>query len=995
MADNSAERPSRLEGSRNPVAIVHEGFFVYANQAFLDRLSYKSFDDLAAVPLLDLVEQRDHELLREHLDAAKRSAGTDKNHPQTRLTLRRADDLPVVVDCTSFRTRHAGEDCVQLTLSSREEKTLQGQLRALPWRQYASVLFLFLFTVLPSSLLLRLNIDNSPYAYFPDDEPAVVLDRELRTHFPNDQVFVLMFEGVALFSDGFIQAYDELSRALTRNPAIAQVIGITTQDHIAGSQDEFIVEKLIDARNLDDSRASERQQRIAEDRLSQGALMSDDGSALAMVVVPEDAANSLERLALQDMLEDEIEKARLTGYLHAVAGQIPVDVAQLRSMLRDNMIFIPVTVGIGLALIWLLFRRWLAVMLAGVAIGVVVNCTVAIYVILNQPFTLISSIIPPLLSALTVAALVHLFNAMFLASRRGLQGAARVARALREVELPARFATLTTAAGLASLASSSIVPIKTFGLISAAGTGIIYLVVYRVLPNIIARWDRRNWPRTKVGSAAIDNLVGALFHTGMRYPGWVTAGILLALVVATPQLGKVVVETNMQEFFDYDHPIREDTRKVDEKLLGTMPVSVIFNSAERGGLKSPATLRIVGTFGRWAESQPEIDRAFGLTDFIEEMHWAFHAEKPEYRVLPDDERLISQYLLIYDGDDIYDFVDRDFQHSQVALNLNVHSANEITEVLDRIRAWLHENAGDQVEWEIAGVGRLFADMEELLVTGQTWSLLGALVLVFLLMLYLFRSVAAAALCMIPNMSPILLVFIIMGATGIWLDMATAMIASVAVGIAVDDTIHVFHGFRHRLDKGIDATVALARSYREAGRAVVVTTIILSAQFLILVFSDFVPTRNFGLLTTIGLFAALVFDLMLLPALLMIFYGNNSPVARTIARLRGNKPERIADETLGIDDIGFDRDLWTAERKVALVREILAGRADSASAARDHALPEDEVRRWIRRAERGINEALGGTSSSPRRDPEKVRALARAYKRLQHENRELKAKQQDT
>ncbi|MCB1801847.1 MAG: MMPL family transporter, partial [Gammaproteobacteria bacterium] len=655
MADNSAERPSRLEGSRNPVAIVHEGFFVFANQAFLDRLSYKSFEDLAAVPLLDLVEDRDHERLREHLDAAKRSAGTDRSHPQTRLTLRRADDLPLVTDCTSFRTRHAGEDCVQLTLSSRDEKTLQGQLRALPWRQYASVLFLFLFTVLPSSLLLRLNIDNSPYAYFPDDEPAVVLDRELRTRFPNDQVFVLMFEGVALFSDGFIQAYDGLSRKLERNEAISQVIGITTQDHIAGSQDEFIVEKLIDVRHLDDSRPPQRQQRIADDQLSHGALMSDDGSALAMVVVPEDAANSLERLALQDLILHEIEQARLTGYLNAMAGQIPVDVAQLRSMLRDNMIFIPATVGIGLALIWWLFRRMIAVMLAGVAIGVVVNTTVAIYVLFNQPFTLVSSIIPPLLSALTVAALVHLFNGLFLASKRGFTGTDRVARALTEVNRPALFAALTTAGGLASLATSPIVPIKIFGLISAVGTLLIYVVVFRILPNIIVRWDKAAWPDVRGAAGIVDRVVGVLYRTGIRYPAWVIGLTLAILAAGAPQIANVKVETNLQEFFDYDHPIRQDTRYIDDNLIGTMPVSIIFDAAARDGLTEPAVLQQIAAFQEWIEQQPEIDRSFGLPDFVQEMHWAFNAEDPAFRTLPDNRQLISQYLLIYDGEDIYDF----------------------------------------------------------------------------------------------------------------------------------------------------------------------------------------------------------------------------------------------------------------------------------------------------------------------------------------------------
>lgn len=990
-------QPVGLANSHCPAAIVHEGFFVYANPAFLDRLGYRALDDLQAVPLLDLVDDRDHARLREHLDAAKRAAGTDRHPPGARLTLRRADDLPLVADLTSFRTRFAGEDCLQLNLQTRVDRTLRGRIGALPWRHYLSVLFLILFTILPSSLLLRLNINNTPYVYFPDDEPAVVLDRELRERFPNDQVIVLMFEGVALFSDGFLEAYDGLAQRLRRLPEVQKVVGVTTQDHIAGSEDEFIVEPLIDVRRLDESRPQARRQRIADDRLSQGALMAADGSALALVVIPNEIANSLERLAVEEAVRSEVTAARLGGYLSAVAGQIPVDVAQLRSMLRDNMIFIPATVTVGLLLIWWLFRRWIAVMLAGVAIGVVVNSTVAIYVLLDQPFTLISSIIPPLLSALTVAALVHLFNAVFLASRRGQGGPGRVARALREVERPARFAALTTAAGLASLATSPIVPIKAFGLISAAGTGLIYLVVYHVLPNLLARWDRRPWPRTEGGAALVDGLVGVLYRTGMRHPAWVTGGILAAIALGAPQIGKVTVETNLQAFFHPGHEIRQQTAHVDEKLVGTMPVSVIFDATERGGLQQPAALGLMRDFERWAEDQPEIDRAFGLADFVEEMHWAFNAEQPAFRAIPADAQVIAQYLLIYDGDDIYDFVDRDFQHSQVTLNLNVHSANEIEAVLDRVRAYLQDHVGDQLRWEIAGVGRLFADMEELLVAGQTYSLLGALLLIYLCMLFLFRSPAAAALCMIPNLSPILLIFIIMGIAGIWLDMATAMIASVAIGIAVDDTIHVYHGFRTRLAQGTGPVLALARSYREAGRAVVVTTIILGAQFLVLVWSDFVPTRNFGLLTTVGLLTALLFDLLLLPALLMIFYGANSPVARWIARRRGPAPPAAAAGK-GAEaeeaSAAYDAAYWTAERKVTLVREILSGRLSVAAAAREFGLPETTLERWVGIAEKGIADALAYRPPRSIRDPAKVRALAEAYKRLKAENRELKARGQD-
>jgi predicted RND superfamily exporter protein len=129
--------------------------------------------------------------------------------------------------------------------------------------------------------------------------------------------------------------------------------------------------------------------------------------------------------------------------------------------------------------------------------------------------------------------------------------------------------------------------------------------------------------------------------------------------------------------------------------------------------------------------------------------------------------------------------------------------------------------------------------------------------------------------MIPNLSPILLIFIFMGIFGIWLDMATAMIASVAVGIAVDDTIHVFHGFIKRIKAGSRPVTALVRTYSQAGRAVLTTTVILSAQFLILITSEFVPTGNFGVLTSIGLVAALIFDLMLLPAILLLVYDSRA------------------------------------------------------------------------------------------------------------------------
>lgn len=986
MVDDS-NKVTRLDRVNKPIAIVHDGFFVYANPAFVKELGYRDFQALQETPILDLVESGHQELLRQQLERGKRTAGTAQHHPEARLTFVRADGLPLSINTSAFKTRYAGEEGVQLTLQTSSDQSAIERVRQWPWKLYSSIAFLILFTVLPSSMLLKLNIDNTPRVYFPDDEPAVVLDDQLRELFPGDHVIVLLFEGVALFSDGFLNAFDLLAEKIDALELVDEVASVTTRDRIAGTADEFIVERLIDVENLASLSPVERRTRLTNDYLTKDGLTASDGSALAMIVIPQNIANSLDRLSLEEAIYRAIEESRLQGYLTATAGWIQVDVAELRSMLRDNMVFIPATVTIGLLLIWWLFRRGLAVLLAGVAIGVVTNSTVAFYVLFDQPFTLISSIIPPLLSALTVAALVHFFNAMYQAARHGYVGKERVERALLEVQRPAKFTALTTVAGLASLATSPIVPIKMFGIISACGTALIYLVVYVVIPNVFARFDSKPWPNVRGGLNAMDAIVGRLYRVGIRHPGTVLTAFCVCLVLLVPQVMKVEAETNLQEFFAQDHQIRVDNKRIEEKLQGTNSLDIRFDTDARDGLRDLNLLRRIREFQRWAEALPEIDRSTSMASFLEEMHWAFNAEKDEYRTLPADDQLISQYLLIYDGDDLYDFVDRDFQHSRVALSLNVHSSTEIKRVMNQIRDYLGEQFGDEVTWEIAGAGRLFADMEELLVKGQVYSLWGALVLIFGLMLVLWRSLGDALLCMVPNLSPILLIFIIMGIFGIWLDMGTAMIASVAVGIAVDDTIHVFHGFRHRVAQGISPVLAIARTYRQAGRAVVTTTVILSAQFLILLASEFVPTRNFGLLTTIGLVAALIFDLVLMPALLIVLFGPNRPLARLLSKLKSADVTGLGDEpSLGHSVIDVH---WSADRKLALVKEVYRGKS-VLEVAQEYGLSKKEVERWLANADSGIKHALDGYS------PEKMQAyeqqlkkLAKAYKRALKENAALK------
>jgi len=519
-------------------------------------------------------------------------------------------------------------------------------------------------------------------------------------------------------------------------------------------------------------------------------------------------------------------------------------------------------------------------------------------VLLGQPFTLITAILPPLMVSLSVALLLHFYNALALAERAtggvsitaDVTGARqRVERAWTAIHRPALFTALTTAAGLISLSMSEIPPVHALGQAAAVGVLMLYLLVAWVLPSIFARWDRGGWARAGKGINLLDTPLAWVRRLGMRRPLWVLVTTVLLLGLGTPRIADVEIESDLFRFFPADHPITQSNRVLTERLSGVTALEVVLEAPSRDALKQVERLEMIRAFRDWVAAQPEVDRVTTMVDVIEEMHWGFHAEDPDYRRLPQRGDLIAQYLFIYDGNDLWELVDRDFQTTRILLNLNVNGAHQINATIAAVEDYLARQPLEGLEFQTAGFGRLFGDQERLLIEGQIRGLLLAAGLIFVLMLVIWRSLSSAFLCMVPNLSPILVIFIVMGIFGIWLDMATAMIAGVAVGIAVDDTIHVYYGYRTRRAAGRSPVWALARTYQHAGRAVVATTLILSAQFLILAVSQFVPTRDFGLLTALGLVTALLFDLLVLPALVMVTAGARfRRLAASAPRLAGAK-----------------------------------------------------------------------------------------------------------
>ncbi|MBA2722871.1 MAG: MMPL family transporter, partial [Methylibium sp.] len=645
-----------------------------------------------------------------------------------------------------------------------------------------ALLILVALQVVGGFFVLGLHLNNAPEVYYPPDAPAVLLRDELRREFPSDEILTVLFQGDKLYSAEFLKRLDALVGALEGHPLVDRVTTVTTLEKISGTDDGFSVAPLLDPARLKDASPDELRRRVLEDRFAPGTLASSDGTSLAIAVRPKPLTESAQRLALKTAVAEAIDKAGLRPWFAGDAGPVSMDVAQLESVLDDSVSFVPLTVAIGLLLLWWVVGRVRPVLIGAIAMSSVVLPTIGAIAAAGQPYTMATAILPSLLSAYTLATLLHFYAGVQRAHAAGLRRNRSIDRALTETLKPGAYNVLTTGAGLLSLLLVPIPPVQVFGVAGAFGTALVFVTVFFLVPPLLRRWDTQRWPSRSSGMGRFGRLASRLALFSLRHPKAVIGGAIALCIASIPLATQVRVESDILAFFRPDHPLSTQTKLIESKLSGVTSLEISLTGSGRDSLRNVDSLRSISEFQQWLEQQPEVDRAVSMVDLVEEMHWAMNDEQAAFRALPGNDRLLSQYLLVYDGRDLYELVNRDFQRARIVLSLNVHGTQGISQVIERIRERNKAQPLPGLVLEIGGHGRLFADQVDLLVQGQLNSFAGAFVQIFVLMTLLWRSPVAAALCIVPNLAPLFFVFVLMGATGIPLDLATVMIASLVLGI---------------------------------------------------------------------------------------------------------------------------------------------------------------------------------------------------------------------
>jgi hypothetical protein len=528
---------------------------------------------------------------------------------------------------------------------------------------------------------------------------------------------------------------------------------------------------------------------------------------------------------------------------------------------RDNALFTPLALGVIALALFGLFRALAPALLALAVLGASLVWTLGAMGWLGVPMNITTSLLPPLLMVIAVADGIHVLSSYVDELGQGRSRAEALRETLREVAPACVWTSATTALGFASLLSVRIASVRTFAAFAVLGVAIALLHALVLLPALLLRVPLERAARGRPRLRAVSWMARAA-----RRPGLALALALVPLAAAAWALPRVEVATHDGEFFRPSHPINRAYRLLEARLGGVTPFELELAPPAGTELRSAATVRAAQSLERALADVPELGAWTSIADLLV-------AAVPDLD-LADDAAVERALFLVsaVANDEVESFLHADPPRARIASRALAMTSARSAELLARVRERAAQVLPPGWNARATGLVPVFAQMEQYLVLGQVSSYGLAVLGIFAVFALGFRSLRLAAIALVVNVVPIALGAALMGFAGIRLDVATVMVASIALGIIDDDTVHLISTWQRAAARTGDPVRALEHAFDVAGRAIAVTSLILVCGFGALTLSGFQPTAHFGLLVCAAVAAALLADLLILPAALLQLGG---------------------------------------------------------------------------------------------------------------------------
>lgn len=787
--------------------------------------------------------------------------------------------------------------------------------------RFVTLVVTLLIAVGLGAQMRHLTINTSNEGFLRANDPILLTYNDFRDQFGRDDMLAVAIRSDEIFSVAFLKKLQALHEELLAEvPHVNEITSMVNARNTLGKGDMLLVDDLLADFPETTAQLEELKQRVLANPLYADQLISADGSFTTLVIESDiySAGEAAEETDLLAGFDDELalpdEEAPPPQYLTDKENEAMVKAVQQvvrkyngenfqvfiagtpivthtvkQFMMQDMKRFLRLAVvTIGLSLL-VMFRRVVGVVYPLLVVAVSLVSTLGLMALCGIQFKTPTIILPSFLLAVGVGASVHVLSLFFQQLRRGESREAAIVIALSHSGLAIVMTSLTTAAGLASFAMAKVAPIGDLGIFSALGVLLALFYTLVLLPALLAITPfRQSATKEEPKQTWLDGMLERVtdFTVNRAIPIVVVAAILI--VVAIAGMSQLRFSHNVLNWLPEDLAVRQATETIDENLRGSVVLEVLVDSGRENGLYDRETLlaldRIEKELLTLQDREVFVGKVMSVATIIKEINQALHTNQSDYYRIPDNEKLIPQEFLLFENsgsDDLEDVVDSQFRTARVTIKVPWRDALAYVPFMKDIEqrfvdqfAQIGSSGQPPVQITVTGIMALFGRIIYAAIYSAAQSYTIAIVVITLMMILMIGNLRLGLVSMIPNLGPILAVLGIMGWCDIPLDMFTMLIASIAIGLAVDDTVHFMYNFKRYYLRTDDVRQSVSRTLHTAGRAMLTTSVVLSIGFFIFIFASMNNVFYFGLLTGCAILFALAADFLLAPALMALIVKKN-------------------------------------------------------------------------------------------------------------------------
>ncbi len=754
----------------------------------------------------------------------------------------------------------------------------------------------------------NLKMDTSNEGFFKENDLALINYNKFRDQFGRDEMIVLMIHSDNIFSQAFLKKLAALHEEIEETvPNVNDVSSLINIRQTVGEDDTLNVDDFLEEIPESEKKLQEKKEYALQHPLYKNLIISEDGR-YTVILVETDAYSSLdaegnpikmedanfgeqterELLPLTDQENSAIihkidqikEKYDASDFKISFTGT-PVVIDYLKRAMQEDMRKFTALAVLGILIfLFLTFRRIPGMVLPLLTVILSLIFTLGMMSLTGTRIKIPTQILPSFLLAVGIGAAVHLMAIFYkdYHKEKGNKNQA-IKDALEHSGLPIFMTSITTAAGLLSFSTAEVAPIGDLGKFSAFGILVSLFMTLTLIPSLLAIIPAQSQKHheTDDKKTASDHMLLGLGYFAADHAKLVV-GISIALMIAAfIGISRLNVAHNVLAWFPEDSVIRQQTNSMDQHLKGTVSIELMIDTKKENGLYLPDMMNALDELEHYASQLKKdgelfIGKALTLSTMLKEIHQALNGNSPDYYKIPQNKELIAQEFLLFENsgsDDLENNVDSQFSVARFTAKTPWTDAVAYKPILDSIEDKAKELFTGKADVMVTGMITLFSKTIDIMISTTITSYLIAGIVITFMMVLLIGSLKIGLISMIPNLSPIVLTLGMMGFFGIPLDMFTLLIGSIAIGIAVDDTIHFFHNYRKYYAVTGSSRLSIEHTLSTAGRAMLVTTIVLTLGFWIFMLAGMNNLFNFGLLTGITLLLAFLADVLLAPALLTL------------------------------------------------------------------------------------------------------------------------------